>query len=189
MIRIGSQQRDGVSFTVALNERDQLIACAFSDKNIREAEKAVMNAFPSSKIEKGGAVAPRFFKEVYAAYSGKGERKFNALDLSNVSEFRKRVYDLLDAIPRGKVSTYGALAKKLGSMRYARAVGTAVATNPIPLIIPCHRVVPASLKVGNYGTPGRNPSEGGYVKRGLLEREGVIFQGEKVSTESVWNPR
>jgi methylated-DNA-[protein]-cysteine S-methyltransferase len=108
--------------------------------------------------------------------------------LSNVSEFRRKVYSLLQAIPSGKVATYGALAKKVGGKRYARAVGTAVATNPLSLIIPCHRVVPASLRVGNYGMPGRKPSEGGYVKRGLLEREGVVFRGEKVSVESLWKP-
>lgn len=108
-----------------------------------------------------------------------------SLDLSNVSGFRRKVYALLGAIPKGKVATYGALAERLGGLRYARAVGTAVAGNPLPLIIPCHRVVPASLRVGNYGMAGRKPSEGGYMKRRLLEREGVKFTGAKVSVESL----
>jgi methylated-DNA-[protein]-cysteine S-methyltransferase len=133
-------------------------------------------------------VDPSKFQEIFEIYSGKRNGKLNSVDLSDVSEFRRKVYGLLWEIPSGKVATYGGLAKKIGGMRYARAVGTAVATNPLPLVIPCHRVVPASLKVGNYGMPGRKPTEGGYVKRGLLEREGVVFRRGKVSAESLWKP-
>jgi methylated-DNA-[protein]-cysteine S-methyltransferase len=111
------------------------------------------------------------------------------LDLSHVSPFRRRVYRQLLRIPRGRVATYGAVANRIGGRRYARAVGTAVAMNPLPLAIPCHRVVQASLKVGNYGMPGRKPSEGGYMKRRLLELEGVKFLGGKISKKSVWTPR
>lgn len=188
MTRIASQQKDGVWFTVALNAKGELTACAFSDRSKSAAEKSVMKMVSKSQIEKGDPVDPSVFQGIYATYAGKGNRQPKSLDLSHVSEFRRKVYSLLQAIPNGKVATYGALAEKLGGMRYARAVGTAVATNPLPLVIPCHRVVPASLKVGNFGMPGRKPSEGGYVKRGLLEREGVIFRGAKVSAESLWKP-
>jgi methylated-DNA-[protein]-cysteine S-methyltransferase len=187
MIRIASDQKDGVWFTVAVNEKDGLVACAFSDSSKREAERSVKRTIPKSQIE-NGTVDPGIFQEIFQLYSGKGKGEFKSLDLSNVSQFRRKVYALLRRIPAGKVSTYGTLAKKLGGMRYARAVGTAVATNPLSLVIPCHRVVPASLNVGNYGMPGRKPSEGGPVKRGLLEREGVLFRGEKVSTQSLWKP-
>lgn len=112
-----------------------------------------------------------------------------SFDLSGVSGFRRDVYVLLCRIPRGKVTTYGAIARRLGGERYARAVGTAVATNPLPLIVPCHRVVPSSLKVGNYGMCGRDPTTGGYMKRILLEREGVTFEGERISRASIWNPK
>jgi len=188
MVRIASQQKDGVWFTVALNEKGQLVGCAFSDTSRSEAEKSVKNLIPASEMESSGPSDSKIFQEIFEIYSGKSNGEFKSPDLSDVSQFRRRVYNLLCEIPSGKVATYGALAKKLGGMRYARAVGTAVATNPLPLIIPCHRVVPASLKVGNYGMPGRKPTEGGYVKRGLLEREGVVFHGEKVSTESLWKP-
>lgn len=188
MIRITSQRKDGVWFSLAVNERDELVACAFSDRSKNDAEESVMGTIPRSQIETAGSVDPSIFEEIYRAYSGKSTGQLKSFDLSKVSEFRRKVYSLLQAIPSGKVATYGALAKKVGGKRYARAVGTAVATNPISLIIPCHRVVPASLKVGNYGMPGRKPSEGGYVKRGLLEREGVVFSGEKVSAESLWKP-
>jgi methylated-DNA-[protein]-cysteine S-methyltransferase len=186
MIRIASQQKNGLWFTAAVNESGRLVACAFSDRSKAAAEKSVKSYIGQSASELSETMDPDIFRQIYEIYAGKGNANFNAFDLQNVSEFRRKVYSLLQAIPNGKVATYGALAKKLGSARYARAVGTAVATNPLPLIIPCHRVVPASLKVGNYGMPGRNPSEGGDVKRGLLEREGVVFRDGRVSSESIW---
>ena len=186
MIRIASQQKDDVWFTAAVNKSGRLVACAFSDRSKTAAEKSVKRYIGESESVPSESIDPSIFEKIYEIYAGKGKGNFNSFDLSNVSEFRRKVYSLLQEIPNGKVTTYGALAKKLGSKRYARAVGTAVATNPLPLVIPCHRVVPASLKVGNYGMPGRKPSEGGGVKRGLLEREGVVFREKKVSTESIW---
>jgi O-6-methylguanine DNA methyltransferase len=188
MIRITSQQKDGVWFSLALNERNQLVSCAFSDRSKSSAEESVKRTIPRSQIETDGTVDPSVFQEIFGAYFGKSTRPLNSFDLSAVSAFRRKVYALLLAIPIGKVTTYGALARKVGGKRYARAVGTAVATNPLSLVIPCHRVVPASLRVGNYGMPGRKPSDGGYVKRGLLEREGVVFRGDRVSAESLWKP-
>jgi O-6-methylguanine DNA methyltransferase len=54
-------------------------------------------------------------------------------------------------IPAGRVATYGALATRVGKPSAARAVGNAVATNPVAIVVPCHRVVPAGGGVGNYG--------------------------------------
>lgn len=65
--------------------------------------------------------------------------------------FRRIVLDQLLGIPRGEVATYGELARRAGKPRAARAAGSACATNPVPIIVPCHRVVPGSGGVGNYG--------------------------------------
>jgi methylated-DNA-[protein]-cysteine S-methyltransferase len=82
--------------------------------------------------------------------------------------FQQRVLRLEFQIPRGKVGTYGALADRLGHPRAARAVGTALARNPFPIIIPCHRAIRADRTLGGYG--------GGLkMKRALLEMEGVRF--------------
>lgn len=167
-----------------------MIACSFSDRNRREAESAVKRTLrrKPAEIEKGAARTVGF-SAIYGIFKGKRVTvNKNLVDLSNVSPFQRKVYSLLRRIPRGKVTTYGGLAARLGGRKYARAVGTAVGSNPLPLIIPCHRVVPASLSVGNYGMPGRYPSEGGYMKRKLLEVEGVKFRGGKVSKESLWYP-
>lgn len=167
-----------------------MVACSFSDRSRREAEKSVRSALPGFAITAKVGHHDPSFRALHEFLSGKGKvANPLSLDLSNVSIFRKNVYGLLCKIPRGRVTTYGAIAKRLGGKRYSRAVGTAVAKNPFPLIVPCHRVVPVSGKVGNYGIGGREPSTGSYMKRRLLEVEGVKFRNQKVSAKSMWVPR
>lgn len=191
MIRIFTTKRNGVWFCVAVNEKGKLVACAFSDRSRREVERAVGNVLPKKfdRAIRWNRGSTESFHILTEFYGGNGKKaSLRPVDLSRVSGFRRDVYRALCEIPLGKVTTYGAIAQRLGGKRYSRAVGTAVATNPLPLIIPCHRVVPSSLTVGNYGMCGRKPSTGGYMKRMLLEREGVKFQGERVSKESIWFP-
>lgn len=84
-------------------------------------------------------------------------------------DFYQRVWRATARIPKGKVITYGQLAKEIGVCGAARAVGTALGKNPFPLIIPCHRVIRTDGKLGGF-------SGGGIaVKKRLLEREGVLF--------------
>ncbi len=190
-MQVSSEKRGGFWFALAVNEKEQLMACAVSDRSRSEAERAVTDVVASwdLQVAHGNSRDSRTIQKLYDIFMGRGGVALDLLDLSHVSSFRKKVYHLLRRIPRGRVTTYGAIAKKLSSRRYARAVGTAVATNPLPLVIPCHRVVPSTLSVGNYGMPGRKPSQGAYIKRKLLEREGVMFQGGKVSKESLWAPQ
>jgi methylated-DNA-[protein]-cysteine S-methyltransferase len=82
--------------------------------------------------------------------------------------FQQRVLRAEHAIPRGAVSTYRGIAGHLGQVKAARAVGTALATNPFPIIIPCHRAIRSDRTLGGY--------QGGLtMKRALLEMEGVHF--------------
>ena len=90
------------------------------------------------------------------------------VDLSSRSPFHQEVLRATARIPRGEVLTYGELAAAVGRPRAARAVGTAMARNPVPLLVPCHRVVPSSGGVGNYGY-------GGDLKAKLLADEGVAL--------------
>jgi len=84
--------------------------------------------------------------------------------------FRRVVLDTLHReVGRGEVITYGELAREAGNPRAVRAVGTACATNPVPIVVPCHRVLPATHKLGNYGGgPDR--------KRALLTLEGAPWR-------------
>ncbi|MEO0162653.1 MAG: MGMT family protein [candidate division WOR-3 bacterium] len=88
------------------------------------------------------------------------------LDLTILKDFQKKVLLLTYRIPRGQVETYGSIARKLGILRGARAVGQALAYNPFPLIIPCHRVIKSDGSLGGFG--GRVG-----LKRKLLSLEGV----------------
>ena len=79
--------------------------------------------------------------------------------------FRRSVLEELRLVPRGKTVSYGELAARAGNPKAARAVGTACARNPIPIVVPCHRVLPGTGALGNYGG-------GPERKRALLELEG-----------------
>lgn len=89
-----------------------------------------------------------------------------ALDWDCCYEFQRTVLRKAFEIPRGNVVTYGRLAEKAGAPGAARAVGTAMARNPFPLVLPCHRVVKADGRLGNFGG-------GVNMKRDLLLLEGV----------------
>jgi methylated-DNA-[protein]-cysteine S-methyltransferase len=168
-----------------------MIACSFSEESQRKAEAAITNSLSPREdyVHEDPSEMSSRFRELHELYNGRGRVKQNSLDLSNVSPFRERVYSLLCRIPRGRVTTYGTIAKELGSLRYARAVGTANGSNPMPLAIPCHRVVLSTLRVGCYGMPGHQPWEGSQVKTQLLEREGVKFRVGKVLKECLWYPK
>lgn len=92
-------------------------------------------------------------------------------DFGIVKGFARRVLQACGKIPRGRVTTYGRLAASLGVPGGARAVGNAVAGNPFPLVIPCHRVIRSDGSLGGFGG-------GLLMKRALLEMEGVSFDGK-----------
>jgi len=98
------------------------------------------------------------------------ERIIGTKNLS-APEFHRRVYVLVAQIPKGKVATYGDVARAAGSPRAARAVGTAMANNKDTDHVPCHRVVRSDGHVGSYG----GGPKGSWKKKRLLEREGVEF--------------
>jgi methylated-DNA-[protein]-cysteine S-methyltransferase len=86
------------------------------------------------------------------------------------SPFQQEVLRAEHAVPRGRISTYSLIAKHLGKQNGARAVGTALARNPFPLVIPCHRAVRSDRRPGGY-------QGGPEMKRALLEKEGILFDG------------
>jgi methylated-DNA-[protein]-cysteine S-methyltransferase len=90
------------------------------------------------------------------------------LDLAGVSAFHRQIYDAARRIAWGETTTYGALARKTGFPDAARAVGQAMGRNPIPIIIPCHRVLGSGGKVGGFSAFG-----GADTKQRLLALEGV----------------
>ena len=98
---------------------------------------------------------------------GAAERiDFLDLDLDRVPEFDRRVYAVTVGIPPGETRTYGQVARAIGELDAARAVGRALGANPIPIIVPCHRVLAAGGGIGGFSAPG-----GVATKRRLLAIE------------------
>lgn len=126
--------------------------------------KIVTRAIPSTTqvINELGENITRFLKGESLNFT------LDIIDLDVCSEFQKRVVLAEYGIPRGYVSTYGWIAKHIGSPNASRAVGRVLATNPFPLVIPCHRAVRSNGELGGY--------QGGVeMKRRLLKMEGINF--------------
>jgi O-6-methylguanine DNA methyltransferase len=93
--------------------------------------------------------------------------------------FTDRVYAIAAKIPKGKVATYGQLAKIAGNPKAARAVGMAMRSNPSRKTVPCHRVVASTGALTGYAF-----GKGIATKMNLLKKEGVRFTGDKVDLAS-----
>jgi methylated-DNA-[protein]-cysteine S-methyltransferase len=118
---------------------------------------------PTAEVAEFVAAATRYFQGEEMDFS-----EF-ALDLGDQDEFFRRIYAAARKIRWGQTTTYGALAKELGAgPEAARDVGQAMAKNPVPLIIPCHRVLAAGGKIGGFSAPG-----GSATKIRMLELERV----------------
>lgn len=103
-----------------------------------------------------------------AEYARGERRSFDlVLDLEEESPFRRRVLEELARVPYGETVTYGELAERCGRPGAARAVGNAVGRNPVPVVLPCHRVIRSDGTPGEYGG-------GRERKRELLRLEGAL---------------
>jgi len=110
-------------------------------------------------------VAPEAFKKELASYfEGKGEGFKQGLIFLEGTAFEKKVWLSLKEIPYGETRAYKWLAEKIGSPKANRAVGQALGRNPIPIILPCHRIIESDGSLGGY-------SSGVDIKRRLLEME------------------
>jgi len=91
-----------------------------------------------------------------------------AVDMGNADEFRLAIYDAARRLGFGETVTYGELAARAGHAGLARETGQALGQNPVPLVVPCHRILAAGGKIGGFSAPG-----GAATKERLLELEGV----------------
>jgi len=106
-------------------------------------------------------------RAVHAVLAGQPVPEWPPLDFSAGTSFQQSVWQALRRIPAGRTLSYGELAKRIGKPGAARAVGAACGANPIPVLVPCHRVLASSGGLGGF-TAGLD------WKRKLLAREGVV---------------
>jgi methylated-DNA-[protein]-cysteine S-methyltransferase len=131
-----------------------------------DAQSALQHEFPDGVLRDD---APENIRGELREYSQGQCRRFALpVDLSAVRPFQRAVLTAISKIPFGQTRTYGWVAREIGQPRAARAVGQALHTNPIPIIIPCHRVVASDGGLGGYG--GGLP-----MKIKLLQLEGATL--------------
>lgn len=121
-----------------------------------------------AKAPEAAKDAPALFRraarEITEYFEGKRRRFTFPLDAEG-TEFQKRVWNALREVPYGEVVTYGELARRAGNPSASRAVGGAMSKNPLPIVVPCHRVIASGRKIGGF-------TGGLSLKQRLLRLEG-----------------
>jgi len=136
---------------------------AATERHLMRRLPDAVPATPPAAVQLVIAAAERYFAGEVIDFSGV------PVDLDGQADFFQKIYAELRRVGWGRTTTYGTLAKALGAgPEAARDVGQAMAKNPVPLIIPCHRVLAAGGKVGGFSAPG-----GSGAKLRMLELEGV----------------
>lgn len=157
-----------------ISTRDGKFIASYSAKGL-----AGVN-FPSNRnghaLSANGAASPqirRWHRATAAALkralAGRAPQSLPPLDISGGTAFQQRVWRAMRQIACGKTRSYGEIARSIGRPKAVRAVGGACGANPIPVFVPCHRVLAANRKIGGF-------SGGLKWKRTLLAREGVTLK-------------
>jgi O-6-methylguanine DNA methyltransferase len=152
---------------------DGIFVVHYSEKGLAEIDwPATKNARVISANSKTSVQILRWHKLATAALKnilgGREARELPPLDWTGKTDFQKSVWRALLKISPGKTKSYGEIASAIGKPKAVRAVGGACGANPIPVLVPCHRILAANKKIGGF-------SGGLSRKRDLLAREGVQF--------------
>ena len=170
------------TFTIVWEENhEQFIVnrIFLSDASNKSNERA-LNAFHKIK-PKSSPPIEQLAKKIQNFLEGKDIKfNLNCVDFNQCYELQRKVLLAEHAIPRGWVSTYKKIATVIGVPNGARAVGNALAKNPFPIIIPCHRAIRSDGRLGGF--------QGGIkMKKALLKFEGIQFLANgKVSTDKIY---
>jgi methylated-DNA-[protein]-cysteine S-methyltransferase len=155
------------------------IAVRWTDAGIAGVFLPVSGGRSGSRIEDGVAVPPfvrRAIDGIVAVMTGEPRDLCDVpLDDRGIDAFRRDVYAATREIPPGTTRSYGEVARSIGRPDAAREVGAALARNPFPIIVPCHRVVAANGALTGFSAPG-----GLATKRRMLELEGAPGYGQQV---------
>jgi O-6-methylguanine DNA methyltransferase len=146
--------------SLAIPTREGTFIATYSDAGLAAID------FPGRRKAPPAAWHKLVTKAIQATLTGAAPGELPPLDVRSGTEFQQRVWEELLRIPTGHTRAYGELARVLRKPGAARAVGSACGSNPIPLLIPCHRVLAANGRLGGF-------SGGLDWKRRLLAVEGV----------------
>lgn len=147
-VAVGTVESPVGDLFVAVTPRG-LVRLAFDPEQPRLLDDLAARISP--RVLKAAALVDPVRRELDEYFAGRRRQFDLEVDLSLTSVWGRRVLEATARIPAGHVATYGTLAARVGKPSAARAVGNAVATNPVAIVVPCHRVVPAGGGVGKYG--------------------------------------
>ncbi len=154
------------AFFVGISERG-VVALSFEESEDR------FKAWLHRRVRAAVVREPSKLREVVSQVLDYLEGRRNiftfAYDLRSLTPFQRNVLTTVQEVPRGEYLTYGELARRIGKPRAARAVGQALGRNPIPILIPCHRVLASDGSLGGYSGRG-----GVRTKEALLRLEGAL---------------
>lgn len=145
------------------------IVRVFSPRKNVDMAHLINQAFPGGAVRRSHIIIEKICRQIEEFMRGNPvDFSMEYIDMSSCSTFQQKV--LLEdwKIPRGRVSSYGKLAGTILVPRGARAAGSALARNPFPIIIPCHRVIRSCGDIGGFGG-------GVNMKKTFLEMEGIVF--------------
>lgn len=135
----------------------------------RQENEFIERFDPRARLEKSPKAVQPVLAQLREYFAGDRSRFNLLLDISQLTPFQRSVLDVARRIAPGQVWTYHRVAKELGRPRSSRPVGGALAHNPIPIVIPCHRVVASDGSLGGY-----SGGSGLKAKRWLLRLEGAL---------------
>ena len=153
-----------------ISTRDGKFIAHYSEKGLAglnfpsKQNKIIPDGETPAKIRKWHRTTETALKNILA---GREPKEFPPLDLAGTA-FQKSVWNALRKISPGKTKSYGEIAAAIGKPKAVRAVGGACGANPVPVLVPCHRVLAANQKLGGF-------SGGLDWKSSLLKREGIKF--------------
>ena len=145
-------------------DKKGLIRTCLPCSSSKTAEKCLLAGLENPQFNKN--LLKPLQKQIIAYFAGKAVRFDASLALESLPSFARKVLDACRKIPAGKTVSYSQLAGMISKPRASRAVGSALAKNPIPLIIPCHRVIHSDGSLGNFSAFG-----GTNTKKKLLALE------------------
>ena len=133
-------------------------------RKARETRSYLQQLFPDAQFNKH--LMPLLQRQLRDYFAGKPVRFRVKLDLSSLTPFQRQVLQACTKIEYGQTISYSQLARRIGKPKAARAVGGALARNPIPIVIPCHRVIAADGSMGGFSA-----EQGISLKKKLLKME------------------
>jgi len=153
-----------IGYIIVVIKNSKVVSLDVTDKGTYEARKMVLSFHPDATE----SMTPfKTIRTLLDRYLQGREVDFDVeVDISRLGSFTRKVLNELRKIPYGETRSYGWLAKKVGKPGAARAVGQALKRNPIPIIIPCHRIIRDDGTIGGF-------SMGVNIKERLLALEGV----------------